>query len=64
MALAEQGRMENTHAFVRAAAWLASLSAAAGDQRSAESYVLGILAWYVTCGGTLVVTDEPASLPS
>ena len=56
--------MENTHAFVRAAAWLASLSAAAGDQRSAESYVLGILAWYVTCGGTLVVTDEPASLPS
>ena len=57
--------MENQHLFVRTAAWLASLSTAAGDTRSAESYLLGILAWYVTYGGTLVMTREEAvPLPS
>ena len=56
--------MENTHPFVRTASWLASLAAAAGDVRAAESYLLGILAWYVTSGGTLLVQDEFADAPS
>jgi hypothetical protein len=56
--------MENTHPFVRTASWLASLSAAAGDVRSAESYILGILAWYVTSGGTLLLQETHAQMPS
>jgi hypothetical protein len=56
--------MENQHPFVRTASWLASLSAAGGDTRSAESYILGILAWYVTSGGTLLLNETRASAPS
>jgi len=56
--------MENTDAFVRTAAWLASLSAAAGDIRAAEGYVLGILAWYVTFGGSLLSERQAEQLPS
>ena len=56
--------MENSDAFVRTAAWLASLSAAAGDIRAAEGYVLGILAWYVTFGGTVVVEPQVEQHPS
>jgi hypothetical protein len=63
--LAELGLiMENQHPFVRTASWLASLSAASGDTRSAESYILGILAWYVTSGGTLLLNEVRASAPS
>lgn len=64
MGLALNARMENTHPFVRTASWLASLSAAAGDVRSAESYILGILAWYVTSGGTLLLQETHAQMPS
>jgi hypothetical protein len=56
--------MENQHPFVRTASWLASLSAAGGDTRSAESYILGILAWYVTSGGTLLLNETRATAPS
>jgi hypothetical protein len=56
--------MENQHPFVRTASWLASLAAASGDTRSAESYILGILAWYVTSGGTLLLNETRASAPS
>jgi hypothetical protein len=56
--------MENQHPFVRTASWLASLSAASGDTRSAESYILGILAWYVTSGGTLLLNETRATAPS
>ena len=56
--------MENQHPFVRTASWLASLSAASGDIRSAESYILGILAWYVTSGGTLLLNEVQATAPS
>lgn len=56
--------MENQHPFVRTASWLASLSAAAGDVRSAESYLLGILAWYVTSGGTLLLDEVQPTPPS
>jgi hypothetical protein len=62
--IAVMARMENQHPVVRTASWLASLSAATGDARSAESYILGILAWYVTTGGTLVLQDTSVSLPS
>ena len=62
--LASMDPMENQHPFVRTASWLASLSAAAGDARAAESYILGILAWYVTTGGTLLLQDTSVSLPS
>jgi hypothetical protein len=56
--------MENQHPFVRTASWLASLSAAGGDTRAAESYILGILAWYVTSGGTLLLNETRATAPS
>jgi len=54
--------MENTNPYVRTAAWLASLAAAGGDGRTAEGYLLGILAWYVTFGGTLLA-DEAETQP-
>lgn len=47
--------MINNHPFVRRSAWLASLLSVTGNAKQADSYVMGIVVWYTTSGGQLVV---------
>lgn len=44
-----------THPFVARAGWMASMYAAIGNTSAADSYIMAMVAWYVSHGGTFIV---------